>query len=121
MCSILLSIKPKYVEEILLGNKKYEYRTRIAKREVDKILIYCTNPVKRIVAEVEVLSVVSGEPTLLWKKQQITLGLKSLSIINISLEVKWHTHTNLGRLKSIMNLKNFHIMELVMHHNLSYI
>ncbi len=76
MCSILLSINPKYVEEILLGNKKYEYRTRIAKRKVDKILIYCTNPVKKIVAEVEVLSIISDEPTRLWERTKDHSGIK---------------------------------------------
>ena len=54
MCKILLSINPRYVEKILSGEKKYEFRTRIAKRKVDSILIYSTAPVKRVLAEVTV-------------------------------------------------------------------
>ena len=44
MCSILLSIKPDYVEKIFSGDKKYEFRTRISKEPVDKIYIrYCSS------------------------------------------------------------------------------
>ena len=34
MKAILLAIKPEYVDKILSGEKKYEYRTRIAKEKV---------------------------------------------------------------------------------------
>ena len=44
MRSIVLSIHPKYVEQILLGTKKYEYRTRICSKSVNKIYIYETSP-----------------------------------------------------------------------------
>lgn len=30
---VLLSIKPEFVEEIILGNKKFEYRKSIFKRK----------------------------------------------------------------------------------------
>ena len=32
MCNILMSIKPQYVEKILSGNKKYEYRKKDLRR-----------------------------------------------------------------------------------------
>lgn len=66
MCKILLSINPEYVEKILNGEKKYEFRTRIAKRKVDSILIYCTSPVKKVLAEVSVKSVLMETPEDLW-------------------------------------------------------
>ena len=38
MCKILMPINPEYVDEILMGNKKYEYRKIKAKRRnIDKI------------------------------------------------------------------------------------
>ena len=45
----LISIKPKYVEEIINKNKKYEYRKSIFKKDIDKVYIYSTRPNKQIV------------------------------------------------------------------------
>jgi len=52
MCKMLLSINPEHVENILRGGKTYEYRKILCKRKVDKIVIYSTCPVKRVVGEV---------------------------------------------------------------------
>ena len=54
MCKILISINPEYVNEILSGRKKYEYRKVKAKKDnVDKMIIYATAPVMKVVAEIE--------------------------------------------------------------------
>ncbi len=76
MCQILLSIKPEYVEHILSGNKRYEYRKQRCKRTVDKILIYSTHPVKKIVAEVSVSSIVESSP---WKVWELTKEFSGIS------------------------------------------
>jgi type I restriction enzyme S subunit len=47
---ILLSVQPKYVDEILSGKKQFEYRTLAPKEEIDRTFIYSSSPVKRIVA-----------------------------------------------------------------------
>lgn len=75
MCTILLSIKPKYVDEILSESKKYEYRKRIAKRPVEKIVIYATHPKKKIVAEVEVTEVIRDSPEGLWEQTKEHAGI----------------------------------------------
>ena len=54
MCAILLSINPIHVENIMNGTKRYEFRKKACKRHVDKILIYSTNPIMRVVGEAEV-------------------------------------------------------------------
>ena len=64
---IIISINPEYVEKIISGEKKYEYRTKAAKKDVDKIIIYETTPVKKVVAEVEVLEVLIMKPSELWE------------------------------------------------------
>jgi predicted transcriptional regulator len=46
---ILLSIKPKYVEKILAGEKIYELRRVIPNENIDIIFIYSSNPIKKIV------------------------------------------------------------------------
>ncbi|MDE5767136.1 MAG: ASCH domain-containing protein [Malacoplasma sp.] len=55
MKKILISIKPEYVKNILKGIKKYEYRTKLPKEKISKIIIYCTSPIKKVVAEVDIL------------------------------------------------------------------
>ena len=76
MCKVLMSIKPKYVDEILSGKKKYEYRKIKAKRpNIDKIIIYCTAPVMRVVAEVEVLEIIENNPEIVWKKTKSHAGI----------------------------------------------
>lgn len=75
MCRILLSINPEHVENILSGKKTYEYRKKLCKRKVDKIVIYSTCPVKQIVGEVEVLESISMEKENLWKATKNSSGI----------------------------------------------
>lgn len=76
MCKVLMSIKPEYVNEILSGRKKYEYRKIKAKRpNIDKIIIYCTAPVMRVVAEIEVLEIIENNPEIVWKKTKNHAGI----------------------------------------------
>ncbi len=64
--NVLISIKPNYVSEILNGNKKYEYRKSIFKRNVNKVYIYSTNPKKRIIGYFEYSGYLSGTPDEIW-------------------------------------------------------
>lgn len=75
MCKILLSINQEHVENILNGSKQYEFRTRVAKRTVDKLVIYCTSPIQRVVAEVEVIDVVTGRPDEVWAETKKLSGI----------------------------------------------
>ena len=43
--TILLSIKPRFVEQILNGEKCFEYRKHVPGCHVDKIIIYSSSPV----------------------------------------------------------------------------
>ena len=45
---IIVSINPEYVEKILSGEKKFEYRTRAAKQQVDTLIIYATKPMMKV-------------------------------------------------------------------------
>lgn len=62
MCTILLSIHPEYVRQILAGTKKFEFRRSVAKRNVDRILIYSTSPEMKVVGSVSVLGVLKDTP-----------------------------------------------------------
>lgn len=75
MCSILLSINPSHVENIMKGTKRYEFRKKACKRHVDKILIYSTTPIMKVVGEAEVEDVLIDEPEVIWKKTEEKSGI----------------------------------------------
>lgn len=75
MCAILLSINPNHVENILNGTKRYEFRKRACKRPVDKILIYSTNPIMRVVGEAEIEDILIDKPETIWRKTQKKSGI----------------------------------------------
>lgn len=64
--AILLSIKPKYADLILAGEKRVEFRRVWAAEKVGLIAIYASAPVQRIIALVNVDEVVYASPTRLW-------------------------------------------------------
>ena len=76
MCKILISIKPEYVNEILAGRKKYEYRKVKAKKDnVDKMIIYATAPIMKVVAEIEILNILEDSPDLVWEHTKKYSGI----------------------------------------------
>ena len=75
MCVILLSINPNHVENILNGTKRYEFRKKVCKRHVDKILIYSTTPIMKVVGEAEVDEVLVDNPEAIWKKTKTKSGI----------------------------------------------
>lgn len=73
----LLSIKPQYVEEIIKGNKKYEFRKKVFKKdnEVNGIYIYSSSPVKKIVGYFTVNQIIEDHPQILWKNYKEVSGI----------------------------------------------
>ncbi|HEB26937.1 MAG TPA: ASCH domain-containing protein [Porticoccus sp.] len=62
----LLPIRPKYVDEILSGNKKVEFRRTKFKRDVRYIVIYACYPVKKIVGYFDVEMIDDTTPQMAW-------------------------------------------------------
>lgn len=75
MCKILLSINPEHVEHILDGSKQYEFRKTKCKEEIDGIIIYSTAPVKQVVAEADVETILVDTPAEVWKKTRRNSGI----------------------------------------------
>ena len=73
--NIIISINPEHVENIFNGTKKFEYRTKAAKSDVKKIIIYETTPIKRIVAEAEIVEVLMMKPEELWNETKDKSGI----------------------------------------------
>jgi predicted transcriptional regulator len=76
LTGVLLSIKPKYVKEILSGVKQYEFRKQIFRNESAKtVFIYSSSPQKKIVACFRVGKIVKGHPDYLWEQFRDVSGL----------------------------------------------
>ena len=73
--SIVISINPVHVDNIINGSKKFEYRKKAAKRDINKIIIYETTPIKRVVAEVEIIDVLIMPPEELWNETKEKSGI----------------------------------------------
>ena len=75
MSKILIPINPVHVEKILLGTKKYEYRKILPKKNIDKMLIYSTSPIKKVVAEVEILDILIDKKDKIWELTKNNSGI----------------------------------------------
>lgn len=75
MKKILISIKPQYVEKILKGTKKYEFRTKVAKQDINSLIIYSTYPTKKVVGEAQIIEIIEMTPDALWEKTKEYAGI----------------------------------------------
>jgi predicted transcriptional regulator len=72
---MLLSINPEHVENILCGRKKFEFRKVRCRSDIDKIVIYATSPVMRIIGEADVINIIVDSPEKVWEQTSIYSGI----------------------------------------------
>lgn len=73
--NVLMSIKPEFVNRILTGEKQYEFRKSIFKENVERIYIYSSYPVKKIVGYFEVDEIIHKSPEELWNSYSDVSGI----------------------------------------------
>jgi len=77
---VLLSIKPRFVKEIKSGNKKFEFRKSLVSRKnwnkIEKVFIYSSSPVKRIVARFFIKQILEDHPRILWENCKDFSGIE---------------------------------------------
>ena len=89
MKAIMISINPQFVEKILSGEKTYEYRkSMFHDRSVEKLLIYETKPVCKVVAECHIDDVLVMPKHELWDRLINSPGYQKISFSNISRKKK---------------------------------
>lgn len=75
--SVLLSIKPEFVNRIFDGSKHFEFRRKIFKnRNVTRIVVYATAPVSKVVGEFEIDGIIETEIPKLWKQTSKYSGIQ---------------------------------------------
>ena len=73
--NLIISIKPEFVEKIISSEKKYEFRRRIYKKEVEKIYIYQTLPNSGIVGYFIPSKIIKDTPLNLWNNLKKVSGV----------------------------------------------
>jgi predicted transcriptional regulator len=66
-CTLLVSIHPRYVDQILAGSKTFELRKRLPRATADTLLIYCSSPRMELAAIAKVECVHKAPLNLLWQ------------------------------------------------------
>src|SRR5262245_39004709 len=75
--TVLLSVKPRFAEAILDGEKKFEFRRAVFRDPgVERVVLYASSPVQRVIGEFEVESIVAMDPESLWQHTETHAGIK---------------------------------------------
>lgn len=73
---VLMSIKPEFVAEIDKGNKKFEYRKSIFKRQdISSVIVYATKPYGKVVGEFQIETIIKDKPSNIWKETKNQSGI----------------------------------------------
>lgn len=71
----ILSIKPQFVDKIINGEKKFEYRKKIFKKEIEAVIIYSTKPVGKFVGEFKIKNIINDNPNKVWEETNALSGI----------------------------------------------
>lgn len=63
---IMLSIKPEFIDKIMTGEKRFEYRRMLPTNPVENVIMYSTYPVSKVVGMFSVKRIISTSPDKLW-------------------------------------------------------
>ena len=77
LMNVILSIKPQFAYKILSGKKRYEYRKAVFRRPVNRVFIYASSPVCKIVGEFTIHDLISGSPRFIWSETKEYAGIEA--------------------------------------------
>ena len=101
MCNMLISINPEHVENIFNGSKKYEYRKIRCKQDIDKIIIYSTYPIMKVVGEAKVEDILEDSPDNIWEET------KKYSGIDLKFYQKYFKDKTIAIAYKLTNIKKY--------------
>lgn len=82
MTKVILPIKPEFVEKIISGVKKYEFRKKIFKKNIDIVLIYSCSPISKIIGEFKIVDILYDDVIYLWEQTKNYAGITKKGLIN---------------------------------------
>ncbi|WP_025342043.1 hypothetical protein [Mannheimia varigena] len=72
---VLMSIKPQYVEKIFSGEKKYELRRKIFRKDIRTIVVYSSSPKMSIIGEIDIEQIISDTPHNIFERFKDHIGI----------------------------------------------
>lgn len=73
---VLLSIKPEFANKILNGEKKFEFRKSLFRRDgIKTVLIYATMPIGKVIGEFDIDHIISNSPQQVWQETSKFSGI----------------------------------------------
>jgi len=73
---VILSIKPEFANKIFNGTKKFEFRRTLFKnKEVNKIVVYASAPISKVIGEFEIDRIFHEELDQLWNQTSKFSGI----------------------------------------------
>lgn len=79
MKTILLSIKPKYADQIFAGTKKYEFRRKFPIGVKNRVLVYSSSPIKKVIGYFDTGEIIVGPPNTIWNDTHLLAGIDDKS------------------------------------------
>lgn len=73
--AILLSIHPRFADQIFDGTKRIEFRKRNVPAEVSRVFVYSTSPISAILGYFDVEMTIELSPAALWRKYSSIGGI----------------------------------------------
>ncbi|MBB4635220.1 hypothetical protein [Longimicrobium terrae] len=75
--TVLLSVKPQFAEAILVGAKKFEFRRAVFRDpDVQRVVLYASSPVQRVVGEFTIQEIVHMDLKRLWEHTESDAGIE---------------------------------------------
>lgn len=71
----LIAIRPRYAAAILDGTKRVEFRRRPLAPDIQRVLMYVTQPTGQIVGAFTVARQRTGSPNALWRRYRAVAGI----------------------------------------------
>jgi predicted transcriptional regulator len=71
----LMSIQPQFADQIIAGEKRVEFRKTHFRFPLSHVIIYCTEPVQRVIGFFEVEALDKATPQNLWERYSQVSGI----------------------------------------------
>ena len=76
LMDVLLSVKPEFANLIFNGTKQYEYRRNMfCERNINRVMVYASSPVKKIVGEFQIEDILYDDINTLWTNTRNKSGI----------------------------------------------
>jgi predicted transcriptional regulator len=70
-----LPIKPIYADKIIAGEKLFEFRRTMIRKDISHLIIYSSSPVKKIIGIAKVKAIMVASPSATWERTKHAAGI----------------------------------------------